>query len=49
MTKIDKTIIAMAHELGDPGGFEFDTVDYIASELQISVAEVEAVLDQEAA
>jgi hypothetical protein len=47
MTKIDKMIIQMAAELGDPAGFEFDTVDYIASELQISTDEVEAVLNTE--
>lgn len=39
------SIMEMAQQIGDPYGFENETVDYIAGELQISVDEVQAVLD----
>ena len=35
----------MAHQLGDDFGFEQETIDYIASELQISTEEVEEILN----
>jgi hypothetical protein len=35
-----------ALDLGDPFGFETDTVDFIASELQISTREVEKIFDK---
>ncbi len=38
-------IMELAEQTGDPYGFEDETVDYIASELQISVDEVRAALD----
>ena len=44
MGKIDLQIQTMAHELGDDFGFEDSTVEYIASELQLSEDEVRAVL-----
>lgn len=36
-------VFTMAQQLGDSGGREFDTVDYIASELQVSTDEVAEV------
>jgi hypothetical protein len=47
MGKIDLQIQTMAHELGDDFGFEDSTVEYIASELQLSEDEVRAVLDSD--
>lgn len=47
MSKIDKMILKMAEELGDSGGFEPETIDYIASELQISYEEVSEVFEKE--
>jgi len=44
---IDAAILAIAQLLGDPYGFEMDTVDYIASELQISTDEVQEVLNND--
>ena len=38
-------IMEMAEQIGDPYGFENETADYIATELQISVDEVQAFLD----
>jgi hypothetical protein len=38
-------IMEMAERIGDPYGFENETADYIASEFQISVDEVQAFLD----
>ena len=38
-------IMQMADQVGDPWGFLEETADYIASHLQISTAEVQAVLD----
>jgi len=38
-------ISEMAEQIGDPYGFENETADYIAAELQISVDEVQAFLD----
>ena len=38
-------IMEMAEQIGDPYGFENETADYIASEFQISVDEVQAFLD----
>jgi hypothetical protein len=38
-------IMEMAEQLGDPYGFELETVDYIAGEFQISTQEVQAVFD----
>jgi hypothetical protein len=38
-------IMAMAEKLNDPYGFEHETVEYIATEFQISCDEVQAVLD----
>jgi hypothetical protein len=35
----------MAEQLGDPYGFELETVDYIAGEFQISIQDVQAVFD----
>jgi hypothetical protein len=35
----------MAHQMGDDFGFEDSTVEYIATELQISVDEVREMLD----
>ena len=35
----------MAEQIGDPWGFLEETADYIAGEMQISTAEVQAVLD----
>jgi DNA-directed RNA polymerase sigma subunit (sigma70/sigma32) len=45
MSKIDKLITKMAEEFDDPHGDSYETVEYIASELQISVDEVREVLD----
>ena len=42
-TKLDKMILAMAVELGDPKGCQPETIDYISMELQISYSEVAAV------
>lgn len=39
------SIMEMAEQIGDPYGFETETADYIATELQISVDEVQAFLD----
>ena len=47
MEKIDLQIQTMAHDMGDDFGFEDSTVEYIASELQVSVDEVRAVLDSD--
>ena len=41
------TVQEMAHQLGDDFGFEDSTVEYIASELQISVDEVREMLEDE--
>ncbi len=38
-------IMRMAEQIGDPWGFSDETADYIAMNLQISTAEVQAVLD----
>lgn len=38
-------IMQMAEQIGDPYGFENETADYIATQLQISVDEVQAFLD----
>lgn len=38
-------IMEMAEQIGDPYGFNNETADYIATELQISVDEVQAFLD----
>lgn len=38
-------ILKLAQQIGDPYGFEDETVDYIATQFQISVDEVQAVLD----
>ena len=38
-------ILEMAEQIGDPYGFETETADYIATELQISIDEVQAFLD----
>ena len=38
-------IAEMAEQIGDPYGFETETADYIATELQISIDEVQAFLD----
>ncbi len=46
--RINLEILNMAHSLKDPWGFLEETVDYIASELQISCDEVREVLDSEA-
>jgi energy-converting hydrogenase A subunit M len=46
--RINNEILNMAHSLRDPWGFLEETVDYIASELQISSDEVREVLDVEA-
>jgi hypothetical protein len=43
MKTIDKMILQMAKELGDPKGCQPDTIDYISMELQISYGEVAAV------
>lgn len=45
MKDINIGIIEMARQIGDPYGFENETIDYIASEFQISIDEVQAVLD----
>ena len=49
MSKIDKMILAMAAEMGDPQGCESDTIDYISMELQISYDEVAEVFEAESA
>ena len=38
-------IMQLAEQVGDPWGFLEETADYIATDLQISTAEVQAVLD----
>ena len=38
-------IMQMAEQVNDPWGFSEETADYIATELQISTEEVQAVLD----
>lgn len=43
MSNIDKMIMAMAAEMGDPTGCQSDTIDYISMELQISYDEVAQV------
>lgn len=45
MKNMTITIAEMAEQIGDPYGFENETADYIATELQISVHEVQAFLD----
>ena len=44
---LEITVQEMAHQLGDDYGFEDSTVEYIASELQISLDEVREILDSE--
>ncbi len=43
---LEITVQEMAHQLGDDFGFEDSTVEYIASELQISIDEVREILDE---
>ena len=43
---LEITVQEMAHQLGDDFGFEDSTVEYIASELQISMDEVREILDE---
>lgn len=38
-------IMEMAEQIGDPYGFKNETADYIATEFQISIDEVQAFLD----
>lgn len=45
MKDINIGIMEMAEQIGDPYGFETETADYIATEFQISIDEVQAVLD----
>ena len=45
--ELEIQIMSMAHDMGDDFGFEDETVDYIASELQISKDEVRQVLSAE--
>jgi hypothetical protein len=45
MKDLTISIAEMAEQIGDPYGFETETADYIATELQISVDEVQAFLD----
>jgi DNA-directed RNA polymerase specialized sigma subunit len=45
MSKIDKMILQMAQDLGDRYGQEVETVEWIATELQISVHEVFKVFE----
>ncbi len=45
MDQLAQKIQSMAHDLGDDFGFEDSTVEYIASELQISFDEVREILD----
>jgi|694.fasta_scaffold107674_3 hypothetical protein len=45
MSKVTKQIIELAEMLGDPFGFAGETIDYIASELQISEDEVREEFD----
>jgi hypothetical protein len=47
MNTIDLQIQTMAHDMGDDFGFEDATVEYIASELQISQDDVREVLDSD--
>ena len=42
--ELEIQIMSMAHDMGDDFGFEDETVDYIACELQISKDEVREVL-----
>ena len=42
MKSIDKLILQMAKELGDPKGCQPDTIDYISMELQISYSEIKS-------
>ena len=37
-------IMELAERLGDPYGFSEETIDYIASEMQVSYNDVQAVL-----
>ena len=45
MKNIDKQILELAQKLGDRYGQEVETVEWIASELQISVHEVFKVFE----
>jgi|694.fasta_scaffold109092_3 hypothetical protein len=45
MKNIDKQILELAQNLGDRYGQEVETVEWIASELQISVHEVFKVFE----
>ena len=49
MAAIENLVIdiqSMAHDMGDDYGFEDSTVEYIASEFQISTAEVREILSE---
>lgn len=45
MKNLAISIMEMAEQIGDPYGVNGETADYIATEFQISVDEVQAFLD----
>ena len=46
MKDINTQVQELARQIGDPYGFESETVDYIASELQISTDEVLEIFEE---
>lgn len=43
---IDFDVMSMAHDMGDDFGLEFETLDLIAIEFQISIDEVREILSE---
>jgi hypothetical protein len=39
-------VLELAKQVGDPKGKEFDTLDFISMELQVSIAEVKKVFKE---
>jgi energy-converting hydrogenase A subunit M len=46
MQNFQTQVLTLAKQLGDPYGQEVDTVDYIATELQVSIEEVFGVFEE---
>ena len=47
MKDFDKRVFILAVLLGDPRGQSLETIDYIASELQVSYADVRRVFKKQ--
>lgn len=44
--ELEQEVLTLAHQLGDPDGLEYSTIQYISAELDLTFKETQAILNR---